>query len=67
MRTFLWMAGGFVLGAAAALGLGLLLPMLTPISQREGAYAMGVVFFMMPAGAVVGALIGLAVRLIRGR
>jgi hypothetical protein len=37
MRTFLWIAGGFVLGAALALGFGVALPMLTPVSQREGA------------------------------
>ncbi|GAB1480147.1 hypothetical protein MASR2M74_27220 [Paracoccaceae bacterium] len=64
MRTFLWIAGGFVLGAALALGIGVALPMITPVSQAEGAYAMGVVFFMMPAGAVLGALTGLAGRLI---
>jgi hypothetical protein len=64
MRTFLWIAGGFVLGAAIALGIGLLLPMVTTVSQAEGAYAMGVVFFMMPAGAVLGALAGLAGRLL---
>lgn len=64
MRTFLWIAGGFVLGAAIALGIGLLLPMVTTVSQAEGAYAMGVVFFMMPAGAVLGALAGFAGRLL---
>ena len=64
MRTFLWIAGGFVLGVAIALGIGLLLPMVTTVSQAEGAYAMGVVFFMMPAGAVLGALAGLAGRLL---
>ena len=64
MRTFLWIAGGFALGAAIALGIGLLLPMVTTVSQAEGAYAMGVVFFMMPAGAVLGALAGLAGRLL---
>ena len=49
---------------AIALGIGLLLPMVTTVSQAEGAYAMGVVFFMMPAGAVLGALAGLAGRLL---
>ena len=67
MRSFLWIGGGFVLGAAIALGIGLLLPMMTAVSQAEGAYAMGVVFFMMPAGAALGALAGLAGRLLSRR
>lgn len=67
MRTFLWIAGGFVLGAAIALGIGLSLPMVTTVSQAEGAYAMGVVFFMMPAGAILGAIAGLVGRLLSRR
>ena len=60
MRGLLWIAGGFGLGAAIALGIGLVVPMITPVSQAEGAYAMGVVFFMIPAGALLGAVAGLA-------
>lgn len=65
MRIVLWLIGGLALGAALALGFGILLPYLTPISQREGAYAMGVVFFMVPAGAVVGSVLGLIIGLTR--
>lgn len=67
MRTFLWIAGGIVLGAALALGFGVALPMITSVSQAEGAYAMGVIFFMMPAGAILGAVAGLAGRLLTRR
>jgi hypothetical protein len=65
MRTFLWMLGGFVLGAALAFGIGILLPEVMTISQAEGAYAMGVMFFWVPVGAVTGAMTGLVVRLMR--
>jgi hypothetical protein len=65
MRTFLWMLGGFVLGAAAAFGIGVALPEVMTISQAEGAYMMGVMFLWVPAGAVAGALAGLAARLMR--
>ena len=65
MRTFLWMLGGFLLGAGVALGIGVLLLYLVPISQAEGAYAMGLAFLWMPAGAVLGAIAGLVARLLR--
>ena len=64
MRTFLWIAGGFFLGAGLALGIGVALPKIISVSQAVGAYAMGVVFFWMPAGAILGALAGLAGRLL---
>ena len=59
------MLGGFVVGAGVALGVCILVPYLTPISQAEGAYAMGVAFFWIPAGAILGALAGLFLRLTR--
>ncbi|MBA3909386.1 MAG: hypothetical protein C0524_05745 [Rhodobacter sp.] len=65
MRIVLWLIGGFVLGAALALGFGILLPYLTPVSLREGAYAMNVAFFMIPAGAVLGTVVGLIIGLTR--
>ena len=40
-------------------GIGVALPYLMPISQAEGAYAMGVVFFWMPAAAILGAVAGI--------
>ena len=49
---------GAVCGAALALGLCLAAAEIFSISQMEGAYAMGVVFFYMPAGALVGGIIG---------
>ena len=45
MRRFLWAIAGLVAGAAVTLGIGLLLPEILTISQAEGAYAMGLVFF----------------------
>ena len=65
MRTVLWLLGGFFLGAGMAFGIGILLPEIFTISQAEGAYAMGVMFFWVPVGAVTGALMGLVVRLMR--
>lgn len=60
MRVLLRALAGFVLGGLLALGIGLALPYVTPVSQAEGAYAMGVVFFWVPAGAILGAVAGLA-------
>jgi len=65
MGTFLWMLGGFVLGAVLAFGIGIALPEVMMIPQAEGAYVMGVMFFWVPVGAVTGALAGLVVRLVR--
>ncbi|RID92908.1 hypothetical protein D2N39_04370 [Gemmobacter lutimaris] len=48
---------GFVLGALVALGIAVGLTYVMPISQAEGAYAMSVAFFWMPAGAVLGAIL----------
>ena len=41
--------------AVRVLVAGVIVPALTPVSQAEGAYAMGVIFLMAPAGAVLGA------------
>ncbi len=59
MRWVLGLVAGGLLGGALALGIGLGLPSITPISQREGAYAMGVVFVWTPLGMVLGAICGL--------
>lgn len=68
MRVVLWTLAGFVLGAAlVVLVAGVIVPSLVTISQREGAYAMGVVFFMAPAGGIVGAILGLIFGLARRR
>lgn len=61
---FLKMLAGFLLGAIAGAALALALSLaaqeIFSISQMEGAYAMGVVFFHMPLGAVIGGIIGAA-------
>ena len=60
--TFLKALAGFVigavLGAAVTLAICLAAAEIFSISQMEGAYAMGVVFFYMPAGALIGGIIG---------
>jgi len=62
MLGFLKVLGGFLLGLIAgaliALALGIAAAKVFNISQMEGAYAMGVVAFWMPGGALVGAIAG---------
>jgi hypothetical protein len=66
VRVVGWTLAGLVLGAASViLVAGIILPSLIEIDQREGAYAMAVVFFMAPAGATIGAAVGLVAALIR--
>lgn len=68
MKVVLWALAGLIAGAALViLVAGVIVPSVTTVSQREGAYAMGVVFVMAPAGAVVGAVIGLVIGLARRR
>lgn len=59
MRWLVGLVGGAMLGGALALGIGTALPEIITVSQREGAYAMGVVFFWIPLGLVAGAIAGL--------
>lgn len=59
MRWLVGLVGGAMLGGALALGIGMALPEVITVSQREGAYAMGVVFFWIPLGLVAGAIAGL--------
>jgi hypothetical protein len=49
---------GAIAGAALALALCVAAAEIFSISQMEGAYAMGVVFFYMPLGALIGGIIG---------
>ena len=58
MRVLGRALAGFVLGALVALGIAVGLTYVMPISQAEGAYAMSVAFFWMPAGAVLGVILG---------
>lgn len=58
MRMVLRAFIGFLAGAGLVFGIGMSLPMVVPISQAEGAYAMGVAFVWAPLGGVAGAIIG---------
>ena len=66
MRRVMEAILGLLIGGAVVLVLGLALPKVVTISQIEGAYAMGVVFFWMPIGAVIGAIAGLILAKPRG-
>jgi hypothetical protein len=58
MRILGWTLAGLVLGAGSVILIaGIIVPSLIDIDQSEGAYAMGVVFFMAPAGAIVGGVV----------
>jgi hypothetical protein len=49
---------GLFAGGALAFAVGLALPAVVAISQAEGAYMMGVMFFWVPFGALAGAILG---------
>ncbi|MGA0540412.1 hypothetical protein [Neotabrizicola sp. VNH66] len=68
MRMILWAVAGAALGAALViLVAGVIVPSLTTVSQAEGAYAMGVIFVMAPAGAILGAIAGIVAAMVRRR
>jgi hypothetical protein len=67
MKVVLWTLGGLLLGGALAFGIGLLWLTYGGVSQREGAAAMGVIFFFTPAGAILGAIVGLVTGIVRRR
>ena len=50
---------GAAIGGVLTLGAGLLAAEVFSISQAEGAYAMGLVFFWVPLGAVAGLMVGI--------
>ena len=58
-RIILWGLAGMVFGAIITLALATVAIPIFDISQMEGAYAMGVVFTLMPIGAVVGLIAGI--------
>lgn len=62
---------GFLIGAlglgAITLGLGILYLTYGQVSQREGAAAMGLIFFFTPAGALVGGIAGAILAVLRKR
>ena len=59
MRGLGFALAGLVAGGAAAVAVAVVLAMMVDISQAEGAYAMGVAFFWVPLGAVVGLITGI--------
>ena len=58
MRILLGVVAGFILGWVGTSGAALAYGEWAQVSQREGAYAMGAIFFMGPAGGLVGAVLG---------
>lgn len=58
MRILLGIVLGFILGWVATSAAALTYGELAHVSQREGAFAMGAIFFMGPAGGFVGAIPG---------
>ena len=56
---------GLILGPIVTLILATVAIPIFGISQMEGAYAMGVVFTLMPAGAVVGVIAGVIWAVVR--
>lgn len=61
------MLGGLVGGYVVALGLGLVAFEVFAVSQREGAAAMGLVFFIAPTAALVAAVVAGVWYLVRSR
>jgi hypothetical protein len=62
---------GFLIGAPAlgaiTLGLRILYLSYGQVSQREGAAAMGLVFFVTPAAALIGGVAGAILAALRGK
>ena len=58
MRRFGCALLGLLVGGGAAFLAGIALPQVASISQAEGAYMMGIMFFWVPLAAVVGAILG---------
>jgi hypothetical protein len=58
LRVFAGFILGAIAGAALALTICVAAAEMFSISQMEGAYAMQVAFFYMPAGALIGGIIG---------
>lgn len=58
MRTFVGIVLGFILGWVGTSAAMLTYGELAHVSQREGGFAMAAIFFMGPAGAILGAILG---------
>lgn len=66
-RIILWGVAGLIAGPIVTLALATAAIPIFGISQMEGAYAMGVVFTLMPIGAVIGLAAGLTLAILRRR
>ncbi len=66
-RIILWGLAGLIAGPIITLALATAAIPIFDISQMEGAYAMGVVFTLMPIGAVVGLIAGVIWAIARRR
>ena len=64
-RIILWGVAGLIIGPLITLAFATAAIPIFNISQMEGAYAMGVVFTLMPIGAVLGAVAGVIWALLR--
>lgn len=62
MRTVLYVLAGFVLGAAAALGLAIAVVTLGHVPSESGGREMEIVFVWMPTGAILGVFAALILR-----
>jgi hypothetical protein len=66
-RFILWGLAGMVIGAIITLALATAAIPIFDISQMEGAYAMSVVFTLMPIGAGIGLIAGIIWTIARRR
>jgi hypothetical protein len=67
LRILLGIVTGFVLGWVATAAAALTYGEFAGVSQREGAFAMGAIFVMGPAGGVLGAVAGAVLGVRRDR
>ncbi len=67
MRSIVGFLIGAILAGAAALGLGIIALSLGLVSNREGAAAMGIIFFITPVAALFGGIAGAVIGILRER
>lgn len=62
-----WAFIGALAGALGTILFAVLAAEIFNISQREGAYAMGVAFFWVPTGTILGLVAGIVTAFVRRR
>lgn len=67
LKFVLAVLGGLIGGYVVALGVGLVAFEVFSVSQREGAAAMGLAFFIAPTAALVAAVVAGVWYLVRSR